>query len=1081
MPSVYVPAKWDQTAVDVLAQKYLRHHSVNRNHENSLRNSKYSASWARNDEFNAAIPNEEDREIDSREAFHRMIGCWTSWGEKLGYFTTAADAQAFYDELSYMVGAQIFAPNSPQWFNTGVSWAYGYTGRPQGHWHVDPATGNLELSPDSYTYPASSACFIQSIDDNLVEEGGIMDTWVREARIFKYGGGSGINFSNLRAKNEPLSTQGVSSGVMSFLKVGDVAAGSIKSGGISRRAAKLVVLDADHPDILEFINWKVKEEHKVVALAAGSKQMIQAWKDLIAAKGNEAETKKTLKRAKKAGVPMPFLNQCIQRIAQNDLVLDLQDFDLTWDHEAYHTVSAMNANNSVRVTDAFMEAVIADQDWTLRGRSDPNFTKVVKAKDLFHAISRAAWFCADPGLQFHDTINNWHTGAVSAPILAANPCAEYNYIDDSACNLASVNLVTMLKADGTFDIDAYVHANRLVTIALEITVAMSQYPTKNIAWNSYTHRTLGLGYANLGSLLMRSGLPYDSVAGRAYAAGLTAIMTAVSYKTSAEMAQELDPCIAWEPNKEPALRVLRNHRNAAYGLHVDQLEKLNPKVEVHGLSAASFNGRFGYVLNSARKLWDEVVDMATKYGLRNMQTTLLAPTGTIGLVMSCDTTGVEPDFALIKFKKLAGGGYFKLVNGAVPEALQTLGYKESEIEDIIDYVFGKSIMKDHTDGIKKTDLIAAGYTEEVLTNWDTDLKTAFDPSYVLPLEELKAKFGAERTEKFLLDVGGRGTLEGAPRLKSEHLAVFDCAVKCGKLGSRAIRPEGHLRMMAEIQPFLSGAISKTVNMAADATIEDIENVYFQSWQLGLKAVAVYRDGSKMSQPLSTSMALLDGIDDVLEDEDASQDKKVDALATGLVRAIRTKLPQRRGGYTQAVNVGGNKLYLRTGEYADGTLGEIFLDTHKEGAAFRSLLNCFAISISIGLQYGVPLEEYCDAFLFTKFEPHGSVQGHDFVKRCTSMIDFIFRDLAITYLGRNELAHVDPDEMATITQAHPACCATLSPVPTIKSFTATNRSAVEIAKEHGFTGDMCPECGHFKMVRNGVCLKCTECGTTTGCS
>jgi ribonucleotide reductase alpha subunit len=1322
---------------------------------------------------------------------------------------------------------------------------------------------------------------------------------------------SGINFSSLRAKNESLSTQGVSSGVMSFLKVGDVAAGSIKSGGISRRAAKLVVLDADHPDILDFVNWKVNEEHKVVALTAGSKQMIQAWKDLIACKGNDAETKKTLKRAKKAGVPMPFLNQCLQRLAQGDTEMNLPDFDLTWDHEGYHTVSAMNANNSVRVTDEFMEAVLADRDWELRGRVDTNFTKKVKAKDLFHQISRAAWFCADPGLQFHDTINNWHTGASSAPIRAANPCAEYNYIDNSACNLASINLVSMVKEDGTFDVDKYVHACRLVTLALEITVAMSQYPTKDIAWNSYAHRTLGLGYANLGSLLMRSGIPYDSIAGRAYAAGLTAIMTAASYKASAEIAAELDPCLAYDTNKEDALRVLRNHRNAAYGISVDQLERLNTRVAVHGLTAANFNGRFGYILNSARRLWDEAIEMATAHGLRNMQTTLLAPTGcvvpetlvitdagikriarigdvageqwqdascsvatpegpktatkffvngvkptlrvttkhgydvqathnhqlkvvdkttgawvwkrmdaihvgdvlpvmlhgligepraislsqlpdlyksaklavvppiltpelaeivgyfmgdgslhekglrfavskddsdvrdhlvsklhelfgvetkvdeqdgcwsvhinsvparewweangfaknkpseahvgrgynahvpdailesndpeiyaafvrgvfeaggaassggfvaskdaqflsdlrvigaalglvfktrphqsglggmvyqmrladamssqafcdsvgfigarknailrayvgthfarmkhdrrrvfvgstrvlsltpfvdadtkrflyscsakghlpfrvaaalsnvpgcewlkpllryfytevvditdggeretydlsvpenvtytangfishnTIGLVMSCDTTGVEPDFALVKFKKLAGGGYFKLVNGAVPTALKTLGYKETEIEDIIDYVFGEPIMKGHTDGVKKADLLAAGYTEETLQKWDDAMKAAFDPSYVLPVDELIAKFGSERVDKFILDVGGRGTVEGAPGLKTEHLPVFDCAVKCGKHGTRAIKPEGHIRMMAEIQPFLSGAISKTINMAADVTVEDIERTYLQAWTMGLKAVAVYRDGSKMSQPLSTSMALLDGVDDVLEDDDATPMQKVDALATGITRAIRMKLPHRRGGYTQAVRISGNKLYLRTGEYADGTLGEIFLDTHKEGATFRSLLNSFAIAISIGLQYGVPLEEYCDAFLFTKFEPHGGVQGHDLVKRCTSMLDFIFRDLAITYLGRNDLAHVDPDEVAP----------TPTPSNTRIEFTAmptslptrAARTEMEVAKERGYTGDMCPECGHFKMVRNGVCLKCTECGATTGCS
>jgi ribonucleoside-diphosphate reductase alpha chain len=1051
-----VPEHWSQVAADILAQKYFRKAGVARRLKKVEETQIPSWAWRSTPDERALaeLPKAErfGGESDAREVFDRLAGTWTYWGIKGGYFTTEADAQAFFDEHRYMLAMQMAAPNSPQWFNTGLHWAYGIDGPGQGHLYVDHETGKLTVSDSAYEHPQPHACFIQSIEDDLVNENGIMDLWVREARLFKYGSGTGSNFSKLRGANEKLSGGGKSSGLMSFLKIGDRAAGAIKSGGTTRRAAKMVVVDVDHPDIEEYINWKVKEEQKVAALVTGSKicqkRLAAIMKACINCEAdgedcfNPAKNpalKRAVKEARRDEVPNNYILRVIQFAKQGYTDIQFATYDTDWDSEAYLTVSGQNSNNSVRVTDAFLDSVEADKDWQLMARLSDKPTKTLKARDLWDQIGHAAWASADPGIQFHTTINDWHTCPKSGPIRASNPCSEYMFLDDTACNLASMNLMRFRHEDGSFDTTAFEHACRLWTVVLEISVLMAQFPSRQIAELSYRYRTLGLGFANIGGLLMAAGIPYDSESGRAICGAISAVMTGVAYATSAEMARELGPFPGYQPNAADMLRVVRNHRRAAYG-QADGYEKLatSPVPLDHAACADKV------LIEAATRAWDRAIALGQSHGFRNAQATVIAPTGTIGLVMDCDTTGIEPDFALVKFKKLAGGGYFKIINQAVPEALRTLGYKDSDITDIETYAVGRGTLEG-APAINPAALKAKGFDEASLAKVESGLVTAFDIKFVFNRWTLgedvlvdKLKVPAERindpsfdllthlgfTKKQIEDaneyVCGAMTLEGAPRLKPEHLPVFDCANPCGRKGRRYLSVESHIRMMAASQPFISGAISKTINMPNDATVEDCKASYMLSWRLGLKANALYRDGSKLSQPLN-SQILGDDADE--QDEVAEQlyaDKpaaaRTQAAAERIVERIvervheRQKLPNRRKSYTQKATVGGHKVYLHTGEYEDGRLGEIFIDMHKEGAAFRSLMNNFAIAISLGLQYGVPLEEYVEAFTFTRFEPAGLVTGNETIKNATSVLDYIFRELAVSYLGRHDLAHVDPREI-----------------------------------------------------------------------
>ena len=1181
-----VPEHWSQVACDVIAQKYFRKAGISACLKKVEEETVPSWLWRHvpDDAALEKLPVEArvTGETSAKQVFNRLAGAWTYWGWKGGYFDTEEDARAFYDEMCHMLAAQMAAPNSPQWFNTGLHWAYGIDGPSQGHYYVDPETKKLTKSKSSYERPQPHACFIQSVSDDLVNEGGIMDLWEREARLFKYGSGTGSNFSDLRGGGEKLSGGGKSSGLMSFLKIGDRAAGAIKSGGTTRRAAKMVVVDIDHPDIKEFINWKVIEEQKVAALVTGSKLCRKHLTAIMAAcnisdsdsrlnPSDNPALKTAMRDARKSLIPDNYIQRVIEFARQGYTELDFPEYDTDWDSEAYRTVSGQNSNNSVRVTNDFLEAVEQDKPWHLLRRRDNKVSETMPARELWEQVAYAAWACADPGLQYDTTINEWHTCPESGRIRASNPCSEYMFLDDTACNLASINLLKFKQDNGIFDIKSFEYAARLWTVVLEISVLMAQFPSKEIARLSYEYRTLGLGYANIGGLLMATGVAYDSDEGRAIAGAISAIMTGVSYATSAEMAKELGPFDGYEANKQHMLRVMRNHRRAALGEKTGYEELSISPVP---LDISSCDDKA--LVKAAKKAWDSAIMLGEKYGYRNAQSTCIAPTGTIGLVMDCDTTGIEPDFAIVKFKKLAGGGYFKIINQQVVEALKVLGYPQKQQAEIIAYAVGHGTLKD-APGINHTLLRAKGFDDESLAKIEKSLGAAFEIKFAfnkwtLGEEFCKTKLGFTSAQlddfnfdmlaalgflKIDIDMAneyccGTMTVEGAPFLKDEHLPIFDCANPCGKKGQRYLSAASHIHMMAAVQPYISGAISKTINMPNSATVEECKDAYLLSWKLCLKANALYRDGSKLSQPLNASIAeVLSNVDD--DDQRQAEVKELRQpaqVAQQIVERIvanheRKKLPERRKGYTQKAVVGGHKVYLRTGEYEDGSIGEIFVDMHKEGAAFRSLMNNFAIAVSIALQYGVPLEEFVDAFTFTRFEPNGMVEGNEAIKMSTSILDYLFRELAISYLGRNDLAHVEMGDLRAdsigrgegdstratdqpelpqlfnkaasngfvrgqlyvvsnhkpaATQTHGALAladgdtlvetkaylkteheGTTVHVGVSVQENTTVRERIRQARAKGYEGDACGECGNFTLVRNGTCMKCNTCGGTSGCS
>ena len=1162
MEDVMVPQHWSQVAVDIIAQKYFRKAGVpkilKRVHEEGV--PEWIQSSISDDEKLNELP-EEDRytsENDSRQVFHRLAGNWTYWGWKANYFDSENDARAYYDEIVYMLANQIAAPNSPQWFNTGLNWSYGISGPSQGHYYVDHITGELTRSTDAYTHPQPHACFIQSISDDLVNEGGIMDLWVREARLFKYGSGTGSNFSDIRGADEPLSGGGKSSGLMSFLKIGDRSAGAIKSGGTTRRAAKMVTIDLDHPDIEEYINWKVTEEQKVAALVSGSQITSRHLNAIMKAcyeehpendrfnKNRNKKLKHAIIQARMAMIPNNYIDRVIHLAKLGFKSIEFPTYNIDWNSDAYSTVSGQNSNNSIRVTNEYMNATVEDGNWNLYWRiektkakeegREPKPCKTIPARDLWDQIAYSAWSCADPGIQYHSTINEWHTCPENGEIRASNPCSEYMFLDDTACNLASLNLVKFYdKKNHDFNIEQYRHAARLWTLVLELSVLMAQFPSKEIALRSYEFRTLGLGYANLGSLLMLQGIPYDSKEAFAICGSLTAIMHMTAYSTSAEMAAKLGTFKQFEKNKKHMLKVIRNHRRAAYNV---------PHEEYEGLTVKPIGINPKYcptdLLKAAREDSDKALELGEKYGYRNAQVTVIAPTGTIGLLMDCDTTGVEPDFALIKFKKLAGGGYFKIINQSIPPALEMLGYNKDQIRGIEKYAAGHGTFNG-CPNINPDSLKAKGLSDEMLAKIEKVLPSAFEIGFAfnhftLGMDFIVKKLGIskEKVNSFDFDllrelgfskeeiasandyVCGTMTIEGAPHLKIEHYPVFDCANKCGKKGVRFIQPLAHIKMMAAAQPFISGAISKTINLPNFSSIDDVKDAYMQSWKMGIKANAIYRDGSKLSQPLNSVSD--EEINVLIEDKEKHDIVKVAEKIIHRYIAKRRRLPDRRTGYTQKAKINGQSVYIRTGEYDNGQIGEIFIDMHREGAAFRSLLNCFAISISLGLQHGVPLEEFVDAFVFSRFEPSGIVTGNEKIKMATSVIDYIFRELAVTYMGRYDLAHIEPEEVKSkasagivkkLAEIEPdfvdeeviserlvdldknrtknsynyglETANIQSQQQVVAQEKRTMSTQIKQARQRGYTGDICPECHSMTMTRNGTCLKCITCGSTTGCS
>jgi len=1012
MDGAEIPAEWSQLATDIVVSKYFRKAGL--------------------------YGDKAQGETSVRQVVRRIAHTIRVAGDDFGgYFAAKKDGDAFEAELTFMLTNQYGAFNSPVWFNCGLFHEYGIEGQ-GGNWAWAPGTDTVAETANAYSRPQCSACFIQAVSDDLMS---IYDLVKSEARLFKYGSGTGSNFSTIRGKQEKLSGGGTSSGLMSFLEVLDRAAGATKSGGTTRRAAKMVCLDMDHPEIVDFIQWKVREETKARALIAAG-------------------------------------------------------YDSDFNGDAYHTVSGQNSNNSVRVSDPFMKAALSNGKWQTRMRTTGDVVDTYEATELWTMIAESAWSCADPGVQYDTTINRWHTCSNSGPINASNPCSEYMFLDDTACNLSSLNLTKFLNQDGSFDIEGYRHAIEIFFVAQEILVDLSSYPTQGIAQNSHDFRPLGLGFANLGTLLMLQGIPYDSDKGRAMAGALTAILCGHAYAVSSKMAAAKGPFAGYAKNREPMLRVMRMHQEAAYALNRDDCPEP--------------------LWRAACEDWDDVVRRGSQHGYRNAQATVLAPTGTIGLLMDCDTTGVEPDFALVKFKKLAGGGYFKIVNQSVPEALRRLHYTEAQISEIVAYVSGTNTTLG-APGVSRAALKQKGLDDADLAKIETALPGVFELSlafapWVLGKETYE-RLGvtAEKMSKpgfsLLKHLGfteaeieqandviiGRMTIEGAPGLRDEHYAVFDCANRCGKTGQRYLPPMSHVKMMAAAQPFLSGAISKTVNLPSDATVDDVRQIYEEGWKLGLKAVALYRDGCKASQPLNTS-------NKERKEEEATSTTSAPLAAVSTPAALRrpeghrVRLPKKRGGFTQEAYVGGHKVFLRTGEYEDGSLGEIFIDMHKEGAAFRSLMNCFAMAVSVGLQYGVPLDTFVEQFTFTRFEPHGVVSGHTNIKFSTSIVDYIFRVLGVEYLKRYDFAQVKPAEAPQaiedptvprlIAEEHPP--ASLLPPPASIA-PAAGGPALEAhgaldAQLEEMMGDapVCDSCGHI-TVRNGACYKCLNCGNSMGCS
>ncbi|MBK7404983.1 MAG: adenosylcobalamin-dependent ribonucleoside-diphosphate reductase [Phycisphaerales bacterium] len=1124
MPDAEVPVTWSQLATDIMVSKYFRKAGVPQfEHAFALPNTA-QAVLKRDCHGNVVTGPERS----ARQVIHRLAGCWRFWGETHGYFDSPEDAQAFYDELVFMMVHQMCAPNSPQWFNTGLHWAYGIAGPAQGHFIPDPKTGEVFLAHDAYSHPQPHACFIQSISDDLVGPGGIMDLWVREARLFKYGSGTGTNFSRLRADGERLSGGGKSSGLMSWLRIGDRAAAAIKSGGTTRRAAKMVCLDMDHPDIEEFVNWKVREEVKVAALVEGLKQL-------------RKEDESIRETADRLGLRLDY------------------DFN----GEAYLTVSGQNSNNSVRVPDAFFDAVDADAEWKTTWRTTGETARTFKAGKLWDEICYAAWRCADPGVQYDGTINAWHTCPNGGRINASNPCSEYMFLDDTACNLASLNVMKFFDAETRiFDVEGFEHAIDLWTTVLEISVLMAAYPSERIAELSYRYRTLGLGYANLGAMVMQAGIPYDSEESRAVCACLTAILTGRAYRQSALLAAEQGPFPGYESDQDNMLRVIRNHRRAAHGVARDAKEweglRVRPLPIDHKLCES---GRIEVsnaptLAEHAMRAWDDALAFGERHGFRNAQVTVIAPTGTIGLLMDCDTTGVEPDFALVKFKKLAGGGYFKIVNESVRPALESLGYEPEQIREILTHILGTihldAPLPEKVKGAQPGQTFAQwlrgkGLNEEDLTRVTRSLRGVFELSFAfapwalgdaamkrLGLDPEKAKADPKfntlkklglrdrQIEQLNEIICGTQTVEGAPYLKDEHLAVFDCANKCGRKGERFIAPEGHIRMMAAAQPFISGAISKTINLPNDADVEEIQRCYRLSWELGLKANALYRDGCKLSQPLSTKSdtaaetdveegdelgeseakaevaTAVVGLAQAIAGGDATPAQATEQVAQIVHRPMRRRLPETRRSITHKFNVAGHEGYLTVGHYEDGKPGELFITMAKEGSTIGGLMDSLGTATSVALQYGVPIESLVNKFTHQRFEPAGMTTNRD-IPFAKSLVDYIFRWMGMEFIpgyreanmpqrpGQAAPAPADRAVREAPRFTAPATPAVRRPVMASSGDTRAEPSGqvsqaatLSMALDSVNDAPPCDVCGTI-TVRSGTCYKCLNCGNSMGCS
>lgn len=985
--SILVPHSWGQNAVNMLVSKYFRKAGVPTLLEKvKSEEDKDVPEWLLPSQ--PADGAETGMETSALQVFHRLAGCWTYWGFKykeLRYFENEKEAIDFYKQTFTDLYMQRAAPNSPQWFNTGLSWAYGISLPTDGaeYYSADPVTGKVTKLKDAFLRPQSQACYILGIEDNLVGKDGILEHTLKEGRIFKNGSGAGANYSHIRGKDEPLSGGGYSSGLMSFLKIPDTSSGAIKSGGTTRRSARMVLVNADHPEVEPFVKWKSDEEYKAASLITGSKVMSKLLDEIYNAETVEEENA-AIRQCRDLGVPETYVAKALDAKSQG-MKLPIEEFDVDWRGAAYASISGQNSNNSVPVPNSFMKKVLGEDSdywWELTARTTGQPIETVDARKLFQDMAENTWISGDPGILFKDTINEWHTCPEDGEIEGTNPCSEYQFLNNTSCNLASLNVVKFWS-NGKFLYNEYIDAARRWTKVLELAVLITSAPSEEIARQTYRFRTLGLGYANIGALLMRIGVPYDSEEGRAVISMHTSLLAGAAYYESSLMAKSVGPFSGFQKNRKHMLDVIHNHAIAA-GIPGDYSERLT--VKPRKIDWASIEKKYPDAYEANLNIWNSVIESGEKNGFRNAQTVVIAPTGTISFTMGCDTTGIEPDYSLVKYKSLAGGGTIKIANESIPAALEKLGYSSSKINDITKYV--------------------------------------------------------EQHE----------TVEGAPHLKDAHLPIFDCANTCGKIGKRYLRPESHVLSMAAAQPFVSGSISKTVNLPRSASVEDVKNIFILAYRSMVKSIATYRDMSKMNQPLSSNKRL--GVYSRVGKKNVEHE---------LASAKRRPLPTKRRGYTQKAKVGGHKLYIRTGEYENGSLGEIFLDLGKEGTQTKAWAAAFAISVSLGLQYGVPLEEYVDAFIETKFEPNGTVMEHPDVRMTQSMIDLIFRDLAINYLGRDDYSHSKTAEKLQ------------------KRFEGIKgaREIIEAEQVDEQDGEVCPNCASGRIVQTGTCKTCSQCGYSLG--
>lgn len=1053
--TVEVPSSWSKTSIDILVNQYFRKDGLptilRKVAEDNI------PSWLQRSEADIAklnnLPQNErySAESSAKNVFKRIAGAWTYWGYKKSYFTSEEDAKNFFEEIQYIIYKQIASPNAPQLFNTGLHWAYGITGEAQGHYYFSETNNAILPSTNTYERPQTQSCFIQSVEDDLVNKDGIYDLMLKEAKIFKYGSSSGSNFSNIRGKGEKLSGGGHSTGVMSFLKISDFSADVVRSGGNTKSGSKMVVLDADHPEIEDFINWKIKEDEKIVSMVTGSnivkrilELIFEACKDYQGLEENKynhlvnEKLKSVIFLASNLMVPEKYIDRALLLAKQNIYDINYAIFTTAWDLEASKTVTGKNTTTFISITNTFMTKYYNNENWYLINRYDGSSYKTIKTSEIFANIAMASWSCNNVGILFHDNTNDWNTCINDGLIKTSTPNFEYLFLDDTACSIAIINLIHFYKKDQNkliIDTEKLEHVTYLLTIALDISVAMGELPSLKIAQTSFKYRSIGIGYTNAASLLMSMALPYDSKEGRSLIANISAFITGCAYQASAKIAKIKCPFPAYENNKQVFINVIHNHLCALK--NEDNYKNIHNKPQALNYNYCIDKGLY----NKTLEIWQNILQLAQTIGFRNAQVSCIMPNNNVNIMLDCNTCGIEPDNSLIKYYTDNTGNYNRVVSPYVIEGLSNLGYSEEQIQDIKHHLIGRKTLKSAPFINKKT-LSQLGFTSVELEKIENSLASTFNIQFsfnkyiigdefcenVLKLDINQLKnpnfsllealgFTSEQITEANYYVNGYLTLEDAPHLQKKHINIFTCSVISGK-GTKYITPQAHINMVASVQPFITGGISKTLVLPYNSTIEICKEIYEYAWQVGIKVLSITREGSLLHHPLQATLFgnnILDKIDllsifldssipKIIKQSQITSDNVIINASKYLAEYTLRKAPiGYRKGYTQKSTINNHKIYLHTSEYQDGKLAEIFIDVENEDSSFSKLMNSFATAISLGLQYGVPLEEFINAFTFSEFYPYGKVKGHNHIHYTTSMIDYIFRDLAINYLERYDLS------------------------------------------------------------------------------